>query len=697
MGENGNKFSVYGRSLCMKITGTVGVLNTIPNRFSKEGQEVLVAVGFKVAGLALDFGRYGLSLPDGATSGVNCECFITFDKAKEILTHNGRINGLILDNGMQLSRNTHLYDYPLYLTELSKTVSVDEYKNLLASTDNDLMKAGYFTAFASPDGNANLYSIPVESNKRYSMTLVAQIVERDKATGYDSVTGYQVAIGDSKVKVPMTNEAIAKNSDMMEPVNFIVKKTGKKISFSAKAGSSLKDLPVINFGVKAKVGKVSENKELNVNDVSLSTVCNVMKAYDVDWLKFTGKKGEYKEKIEEQEFDLLGIDIASPEIRYSLTSLNANFTFKKLATTRVEYDDNGYMFKLVNCYTFATRSLYDTKGAKGLDKVYMLCPSEKVALFTFEIKNKLGIDLKVMSKGQSTSALAYINSGILKYDNYVILEGDFSIINITSKEERDWAKGCNPRLMHENMLVLKGERTYLKKHRDSLKQAIEAMKDYTGVSLPESPVCKAYKDYDAKLLEAMKSVGLDISTGTFTPKQEYAAGYKEAIKYSIPKVTGITSKDFSKTLAEAKEKILNDKNPLKKKVYTPMFKYLENYVNASNNSNTELDKLEFAEEVLKSIGDKIDEFTKVFWYYNQFCVSGVETGNDMFIYDNGSPDLVDVVGDKVECKIPGDSSMHNTYMVTIDLSKVHYANAEQRASAKQTDKFKGSCMYSALA
>lgn len=679
----------------MNIIGTVGIINTIPNKFSKEGQKVIFCNGFKVRGSALELARFDLNIPDGATSDVTCEDFITLEQAKNILNAGGRISGLILDNGMQLSRNTHLYDYPLFISKIAQTISMEEYYNLMMKCNNNLKSVGYYTAFRASDELVSLYSLPVENRQSYKLTLKRQIVERDKSTAEDVITGYEVSTGAGPL-VLMEVDAIAKNAEIIEPDNFIVKKTGGRYSFSAKPGDSLKDLPVINFGMKSQVGKVSKTEKTTTKDASLTNICKKMREFDVEWLKLS-KKGEYKEKVGEQEFDLLGIDIAYPDVRYSATSLNANLTFKKLATTRIDYDDNGYMFEVVNCFTYATRSLYDTKGTKGLDNVYMLCPESKKANFVFELKEKFGLEMSEMKKSQAQTSLAYINSGILKYDDYVILEGDLSHVKTVTESDLAWAKSFNIRLMQETVQVLKGERTYLKKHRDTLKQAIDAMKDYTGVSVPEKPVCKAYLNFDEKLKEAMKAVGIDLSNGSFVVTPTYNSNYSYPIVYSIPKVPGITSKDFSKTLAEAKDKILSDKNPLKKKVYTPMFQYLENYVNAVNNCPSDIKKLEFVENCLKQIDDKLDEFTRAFWFYNQWCVSGIEEESDIYVYDNGASEIVGTIGNKAECTIMNGSDVHNKYLVTIDLTKLKFADGEQREIELSNGKFTAPCPYAMTA
>lgn len=677
----------------MNIIGTVAIINTIPNKFSKDGQKVIFCNGFKITGTALELARFNLNIPDGATSDVTCEDFITLDQARNILNAGGRISGLILDNGMQLSRNTHLYDYPLFVSKIAKTISMEEYYNLMMNCNNNLKSVGYYTAFRASDELVSLYSLPVEDRQSYKLTLKKQIIEKDKSSGEEVVTGYEVSMG-TGATVLMEIDAIAKNAEVIEPNNFIVKKTGGRYSFSAKPGESLKDLPVINFGVKSQVGKVSKTEKTTTKDASLTNICKKMREFDVEWLKLS-KKGEYKETVGEQEYDLLGIDIAYPDVRYSVTSLNANLTFKKLATTRIDYDD-GHMFEVVNCFTYATRSLYDTKGTKGLENVYMLCSESKKANFIFELKEKFGIELVEMKKSKAQTSLAYINSGILKYDDYVILEGDFSHVKTVTDSDLAWAKSFNVRLMQESVQVLKGERTYLKKHRDTLKQAIDAMKDVTGVEVPEKPVCKAYMAFDDELKEAMKVAGIDLSNGSFVVTPASYGAYTSPIVYSIPKVPAITSKDFSKTLAEAKNKILSDKNPLKKKVYAPMFQYLENYVNAVNNCPSDIKKLEFAENCLKQIDEKLDEFTRAFWFYNQWCVSGIDDG-DIYVYDNGASEIVGTIGNKVECTILNGSDVHNKYLVTIDLTKLKFADGDQRNQMLSNGKFTAPCPYAMTA
>lgn len=697
----------------MQISGVVGTFNTVTNKFSKDGQKILSCVGFKIKGSALDFARYGLSTPDGATSDTNCEDFVDLNYLKQIMMNGGRVVGLILtlDRTIELSRNSHLYDYKLYMTERKSVISMDAFNSQIGTPDREhLLRAGVFTAVAYPNNTVALYSIPVESPDEFEMTLTEQITEYDKDIQSEVVSGYMVKMGARFMAVPMEISAIAKNADMVQPVNFIVKKTDKKISLSGKPGISLKDLPVKHFGLKPQVGKApvvntasgssaasAANKTGIVKAVDLDSVCKLMESNGVEWLKLS-KKGEYTAKIGEQEFEYLGIDIAYPSVKYSATSLNGNLNFKKLATTRVEWDDDGYMFKVVNCFSYAQRSLYDTKGAKqALNNVYMLCPADKVMNFIFEVKTNFGIELVELKKQAAKVALSYINSGILKNTNYVILSGDFSGIKMVSDKMLHEVAFSNIRLLQANTQVLKGERTYIKKHLQSLKEAIEALKDYTGVSLPEKEVCKAYKDYDEKLLNRLTEIGIDTSVGNFTLEASKDYRYVPPISYSIPKVPAITSKDFAKTLAEAKGKILSDKNPLKAKVYEPMFQYLENYTNTITSCASDLDKVKFAEQCLENIDKKLEQTQKLFWIYNQWCVGTVEDGTDQYIFDNGDPELVGIVGNKVECAMPGLGDVHNKYNITIDITKIKFATAEQREEAIKKGKFKAPCPYSDVA
>lgn len=706
----------------MQINGVIGCFNTVPNRFSKEGQKVLVCTGFKVKGSALDFSRYGLSVLDGATSETVCEDFVSLSEVRQMLCNGARVVGLILNNDktLQFARNTHLYDYKLYLTEVARNITLDEYNKLFglqlegAVNEKDVMiQRGYYTAMTNPNGTIALFSIPKESTDTFKIKLVEQITETNKTLGEDEVTGYFVSMGPRFAKVPMDIDTIAKNADMIEPDNFIVKRANNKTSFSAKPGSSLKGLPVVKFGVKAQVGKSAATGNEGVGngasvverpstgvpkmsmDVSLENVCKLMQKFEAEWMKLS-KKGEYVVTVGEQEYEHLGIDVAYPDIKYSATTLNANLLFKKLATTRVEYDDNGYMFEVVNCFSYAARSIYDNKGVKALDNVYMICSASMAPNFVFEMRDRMGIELTEMKTSKSNVSLSYINSGILKYNDYKIFKGDFSHIKTITKDELNWIKGCNIRVMQENMQVLKGERTYLRKHLKSLKEAVDAMKDYTGISVPEKPVCAAYRGYNSKVIDRLKEIGVDVSVGCFNPETKESVGYSSPIVYSIPKVPAITSKDFAKTLSDAKEKILSDKNPLKKKVYGLMFQYLENYSNAVNNCASDLDKIKFIEQCLREIESRINEFTRAFWYYNQWCVTGAEDG-EMYIYDNGASELVGTIGNKAECTITGAGDVHNKYMITLDITKVRFANAEQREGAIRKGKFTAPCIYSETA
>lgn len=702
----------------MQITGVVGTFNTTTNRFSKDGQKVLSCVGFKVKGSALDFARYGLNTPDGATSDTSCEDFVDLNYLKQILSNGGRVVGLVLttDRTMQLSRNSHLYDYKLYLTERKSVVSMDVFNSQIGSPSREnLFRAGLFTAVAYPNNTVALYGIPTESTDDFEMTLTGQITEYDKVAQAEVVSGYMVQMGARFMAVPMEISAIAKNADMIQPVNFIVKKADKNPTLSGKPGVSLKDLPSKRFGLKPQVGKAASVSVKNesaggkadgaspsagagaVKAVDLDSVCKLMVSNGVQWLKLS-KKGEYTVKLGEQEFDHLGIDIAYPSVKYSATSLNGNLNFKKLATTRVEWDDNGYMFKVVNCFSYAQRSLYDSKGAKqALNNVYMLCPASEVKNFVFEVKVNFGIELTELKKQAAKVALSYINSGILDRADYMILTGDFSGIKMMSEKMLNEVAFSNIRMLQANTQVLKGERTYIKKHLQSLKSAIEATQDTTGVTLPAKEVCKAYKDFDAKLLEKLAEVGVDTSTGCFTPEADKDYRYVPPIAYSIPKVPAITSKDFAKTLADAKGKILSDKNPLKAKVYEPMFQYLENYTNTITSCASELDKVKFAEQCLENIDKKLADTQKLFWIYNQWCVGTVSEDSDMYVFDNGDPALVGVIGNKAECAMPGLGDVHNKYNITIDNTKIKFANAEQREEAIRKAKFKAPCPYSDIA
>lgn len=695
----------------MKIVGVVGIVETRACKFSNKGQQVITITGVKVSGRAEDFARYDVPIPDGATSEVRCEAFITLPKAKEVLTKGGRITGFILDNGMKWARNTHGFDFPLYISNFMKSIPKDEFKSYLGNSE--LSDLGIYKAISvSPDPSSPvlLYGIPEAAPVDYSLTLKAQIVEENK--GVDEITGYMVSFDSSNAQYPMELAEIAKNAEVITPSNFIVKKLNDSYVFSAKAGTTLKNLPVVKWGNKAQLGvspKTAGNTNANTGDkkvilpganitpggdVDLERVCGIMCKYNAEWLKWTGNKGAYQVQNEvEHEFDILGIDVAEPKIRYSMTTLNANVTFKKLATTRVDYDD-GHMFKLVNCYTFANRSLFDSKGVKAVENLYMICPSSLALNLILDLKDSCSLDLQIAKNKKYNLPLSYINSGVLDRDDYVIIEGDLSHVKTTTTAKNTWISNCNIRSLLAQLQRYKGERTYLKKQRDALKAAIQGNVE-AGGKLPDKPVCKAYVNYEDELKVALQEAGIDLSYGSFLQKEKEAKAFAYPINYSIPKVPVLQSKDFSKTLAEAKATILSDKNVIKKEVYTPLFASLDNFVVTLANTENDLEKLNFIESRLKSVGEQIDKCTMYLWYYNQWAVSGIDIA-DGYLFDNGASEIVGAVSNKVECTIPGPDTVHNKYQITIDLTKLKFADAEQRVKAISDGKFKSS-MYAQTA
>lgn len=686
----------------MKVVGVVGIVDIVACKFSNEGQQVLTTTGVKVSGKAEEFARYDVAIPDGATAEVKCEAFITLAKAKNILMQGGKLTGFILDNGMKWARNVHGYDYPLYISNYKQSVPYSEFQALVESKA-DLNSLGIYKAIKMPNDVVMLYDTPSLSPVDYSLTLKAQIVEDNK--GEDEVTGYMVSFDNTNAQYPMEFAAIAKNADIISPNNFIVKKSGDSYVFSAKPGTTLKDLPVVKWGEKAQVGKApktastsSGDKKVVIpganvvpgSDVDLEHVCEVMSKYNAEWLKWSGNKGAYKVKsTEEHEFDILGIDIASPKIRYSMTTLNANVVFKKLATTRVDYD-NGHMFEEVNCYTIVNRSLFDSKGVKAVENMYMICPNHVALNLILDLKDSCNLDLQIAKSKRFNVPLSYINSGVLERDDYVILEGDLTHVKTTTAAKNTWISNCNIRSLIAQLQRYKGERTYLKKQRDALKAAIDGNQDVTGIKLPERPVCKAYANYEQELKNEMENCGIDLSYGSFLVKEkEETKTFVPPINYSIPRVPLLGSKDFSKTLAEAKASVLSDKNVLKKEVYTPLFVSLDNFVVTLANTNDDLAKLNFIESRLKSVGEQIDKCTMFLWYYNQWAVSGIEV-DDGYIFDNGASEIVGAVANKIECTVPNSGDVHNKYLITIDLTKVKFADAQQRSKALSEGKFSSS-------
>ena len=366
------------------------------------------------------------------------------------------------------------------------------------------------------------------------VTIVEQYVMYSPERKQDIVVSYGVLFDfDSKQRHSrQTVGGLAALSTYFRPKNYVVKQLPNgDISFSGKAGVSLKSMPVIRLDrdekgqipVGAGIKTTTQLKNASVSQdvykkgqtdasqtaVDFLDVLNIAKEAGATIVYLPKTDGAYTALTVDTtsvktDFVPSNIELAAPEISYSEKTAKTNLLFKKMGKVFVPF--NGTKVP-VPCMMMSNKSVFNIEKQHML-KLMLSVPRDKVDI----IQNKLLAKTLTFTVCSEMTLCSLVNAalGVGQNDNILLDIDTTRLIPLSRKVAEQFLQQD----MYELVLRLQNLK--------ALQKWIRFKQDNLAGMVPNvglRSVKPEYAAYAQEMIANIKAYGIDPETGIYTPQE----------------------------------------------------------------------------------------------------------------------------------------------------------------------------------
>lgn len=484
--------------------------------------------------------------------------------------------------------------------------------------------------------NVHLYDFPTlyrqEDNSMMNIPNGVEIVEQcvafDPETKQDKVVGYSVVFDfdPNKQRTRKSSVALAVLSTFFKPKNYLVKQLQNgELVFSGKAGVSLKSLPVIrlDYGQDKKLPHgagtkaPTEMRNASTTDVrkgdtkatsgfvDFLDVVDVVAKAGAKFVYLPQTNGAYVPLVQTtskdatEDFQSLGVEVATPRISFSAKTPKVNLMFRKLGTVKVQFNGSNVPVK---CVLMRMKSVFNMDD-QHMERMMLSCPREKVEW----LQNQLLMKTLTFTVSTDKTLNSLVNGALMvgKDDNILLDVDTTNLIPIHPSKFDDMLKYDLPTVM---------KRLY---NAQTVEKWLDAKLAQVAGVIPGAtmkPILSEYAGYSNEMLTNMRAYGIDPTTGIYTPEeQSYSKGSGTAV-----------SMEFSLTgwKAPTKTELLNIEAVKASKV-APIITAALNQIDNLSAQLLDIDARDvsgmhkFLTEQKEQANTAVLALTRLIWSYNQ--------------------------------------------------------------------------------
>lgn len=410
--------------------------------------------------------------------------------------------------------------------------------------------------------------------------------------------------------------------------NYIVKTRNSKPYLCGKPGEKIEDLPEIDLHANSKKPEPQKTNTTNVEVVENTTARNSnMGELDIIGLsealielggKFIYLPGKKYNKLNVSEVTLTheflstGIQIANPELQFSIKNPNITVGFREIGKVLVNV--NGYD-KPYYPFAYKSKTLFEANSL-NVDSLGIVIEGSKARELQSRFSGSLGLSI-ITDEMTNMFVRNFLN--VRNPEDYVLLNMDINTLCAMSKN-RAYESRLDVSNLYKVVRDIIHYKVCISYVNEIMKKSEEASKQYSGTT--PRPVYGPYSMLSNPELEAIQNSGINVYTNEFIKREAVVDIEKESkIETDVAKAVKITTE-----FGIAGYKVLPNYNKIKSgdfnaESYKPEIDALARFDTTIGKLNTLEDIFKVSKEAYDSLVKSRDSLIKTMWLNNIACTA----------------------------------------------------------------------------